>query len=85
MPSLTPPSKNAVEKMKEAVKEAKAFIIYLSDKMEINSINNFFIFDDDNELIHAISQNSDMTSQAYAPYQIRSFTYKSIEFFKYLV
>ena len=85
MPSLVPPSKSIIDNMKDAIDKAKAFTINLSDKMEISSINNFFIFDDDNELIHAIAQNSDMTSQAYAPYQIRSFTYNSIEFFRYLV
>ena len=85
MPAITPPSKRIIDMMKDAIKESKAFIIMIDDLVELNSINNFFVFDDDNKMLHAIDPNSEVMDQAIAPYRIRSFDYDRIEFFRYLV
>ena len=85
MAAITPPSMNIINMMKDAIKQAKAFIINFDDMVELNSINNFFIFDDANKLLYAIDQNSEVLDQSIAPYRIRSFDYNRLEFFRYII
>lgn len=85
MAAITPPSMNIINMMKDAIKQAKAFIINFDDMVELNSINNFFIFDDDNKLLYAIDQNSEVLDQSIAPYRIRGFDYNRLEFFRYII
>lgn len=85
MPAITPPTQQMIDMMKDAIKHSKAFIVNLDVNVEINSINNYLIFDDSNKLLHAIDLNSEIVDQATAPFRIRSFDYDRIEFFRYLV
>ena len=79
MAAITPPSMNIINMMKDAIKQAKAFIINFDDMVELNSINNFFIFDDANKLLYAIDQNSEVLDQSIAPYRIRGFDYNRLK------
>ena len=85
MAAITPPSMNIINMMKDAIKQAKAFIINFDDMVELNSINNFFIFDDANKLLYAIDQNSEVLDQSIAPYRIRGFDYNRLEIFRYII
>ena len=72
------PTLTQIHKMKELIKDCGAYQVLIDDRF-INSTDNFLIWDDENQLLHAINANIEVPSQYYAPYRIRSFDYAIIE------
>ena len=83
MPAITPATLPQIQQMKEAIKHAKSYRIYLDDTVTIDSTTSYIIFDDSNQILHAIDANTAVESQFTAPMRIRSISYDRIEFFSY--
>ena len=54
MPGIYPPSLKTVQQMRDIIKHAKAFRIYIDDDFYIDSMTNFLIWDDDLEVVYLI-------------------------------
>lgn len=78
MEYITSPTLDQIHKMKELIGDCSAYQVLIDDHF-INSTDNFLIWDDENQLLHAISPNIEVPSQYYAPFRIRSFDYAIIE------
>lgn len=78
MEYTTSPTLDQLHKMKELISGCGMYQVLIDEKF-INSTDNFLIWDDDSQLLHAISANIEVPSQYYAPFKIRSYDYSIIE------
>lgn len=71
-----------IKKLRSQIKEsgADAFVCQLnSEDLNIDSINNFLIWDDENLLLYCITENTDLQSQMDWPIKVKSIDYRSIQ------
>jgi len=71
-------STEQIKGMRNLIKDCSGYYVLIDDKI-IDSFNYFIIWDDDNNMLHTIEANTEMDSQNYAPYKIKSYTYDWIE------
>lgn len=83
MPGIYPPSLATVKQMRDIIKHAKAFRIYIDDDFHIDSMTNFLIWDDDLEVVYCIDSNTAYSTQYIAPFRIRQVGYNQFEEFIY--
>lgn len=83
MPGIYPPSLKTVQQMRDIIKHAKAFRIYIDDDFYIDSMTNFLIWDDDLEVVYLIDSNTAYNTQFAAPFRIRQVGYNQFEEFIY--
>jgi|GEM_PF-5030694 len=83
MPGIYPPSLEQVKKMRDIIKHAKMFRIYIDDDFYIDSMTSFLIWDDDSRILHCIDSNNVYVQQAHHPFRMRHVGYEQIESFIY--
>lgn len=67
-----------IKQMRKTLEDCSGYFVLIDDKI-IDSFNKFIIWDDENNMLHTIEANSEMDSQHYAPFKVKSFTYDWIE------
>lgn len=81
MAAVTPPSLAQIQQMRESVKNCANYRVVVDmGETVYDSTNCFFIWDDDNMLLHAIWANTMPTTQRTYPYRIDHVDYNQIEF-----
>ena len=81
MAAVTPPTLEQVIAMRETVKNSSEFRIVMdSGSMILESSKCFLIWDDENQLLHAINSTPGYESVSYKlPYRIMHIPYDQIE------
>lgn len=78
--AVVPPSLQQVIQMRETIKNAANFRILMDwGDTILDSSRNFFIWDDNHQLLYAISENCEMGTSAGLPFKIMAFPYDQIE------
>lgn len=68
-----------VKDMRSQIKESDAYVCRF-DEADVDSFNNFLIWDDDRLLLHCVTHNTDLETQMDWPVRIKSFDYSKLEF-----
>ena len=81
MAAVTPPSLAQVIAMRETIKNSSNFRVVMdSGSMVLDSSSAFLIWDDSNQLLHAIAQTPGYDKVSYKlPYRIMHIPYDQIE------
>lgn len=81
MAAVTPPTLEQVVAMRESIKNSETFrVVCDSGSMILDSTQTFLIWDDQNQMIHAIAQTPGYEKVSYKlPYRIMHIPYDQIE------
>lgn len=67
-----------IKQMRKTIEGSSGYYIMIDEKI-IDSFNYFIIWDDDSSILSTIEANTEMESQNYAPFKVKSYTYDWIE------
>lgn len=83
MAAVTPPSLEQIKQMRESIKDCSNYRVVVDmGETVFDSTMSFLIWDDNNQLLHAISANtanSNIVQQCDAPFRIDHVDYAQIE------
>ena len=73
-----------VKKMRSEIKEGHGYVCRF-DETDVDSFNNFLIWDDENLLLYCITANTELGDQFLLPFKIKAFDYRMLEFISTLI
>lgn len=78
MPVMSEKIPEQIKIIREAAKQGKGYRVMVFDQVVIDSVTNFLIWDDDMQLLYAITANT-AREQVTTPFIVRAYDYSWFE------